>query len=213
MADLLMCPFCKELYEDERVCPVHDLELIAPTEIRPDRLDPREHDYFAMREMRYGRGWLLAASILLLVGFFLPFVTLMQRVTLNLLAFEVALRRAPNLWTLILVSGICLSVFFRTKSRFAFRRQRIGLGLLASLAALSLGYTVTRIWLAAEAQSAAREAVHTEFRFGVFVLALGVVSLTVAAFRAGGEPPRETFASGAAAETARRNPVPPDQQH
>ncbi len=210
-----MCPFCEELYEGRETCPVHDLDLIRPTDVKPKRQDPREHDFFALREMRYGRGWLLSAAVLLILGFLLPFVTLVQKNTLTLTTLEVAARRAPNLFSLVLVSGLCISVFFRTRTRYVLRGQRIGLGLLASLAGLSLGYTVTRIWLAAEAQSAAREAVHTEFRFGIIVLAAGVVALVFAAFRAGGDPPRETFASqsGETSEHIEHNPVPPEQQH
>ena len=71
---ILFCPFCRECYEGERVCPVHELDLVEfqdlPRQAHETDL-PAWDEPVLPWDIRFGRGALALGALLLLVAFFL----------------------------------------------------------------------------------------------------------------------------------------------
>lgn len=110
MAEILSCPFCRELFsEDEgRCCPDCDLPLVplhrlplsqaGREEAALDGVEPPQDQRLPWNYVGRGRGWLVLLSGLGLLFFFLPWVSLERPDLITLSGADLASSNAPWLW-------------------------------------------------------------------------------------------------------------------
>lgn len=213
VSPLRTCPFCRALYRSDEgdVCtecgvalvpmhavgPSHDAELEEP----PPALLP-EDEQFAWYEPGYGRGALLALSVLGLCLFFVPWVEVIRPDSVVRSGYDLARGRAGWLW-----GGACgylvllpLTITRRTISRL--RGVRLVCVLLASL---SLCEAAMLMLLPPRGHGLVPVAI--EWQPGLYVSALVSLLATVAAARLGGPLPPLT-----AEVVAKAPPAPAAQQ-
>jgi hypothetical protein len=172
------CPFCRECYEEVDRCPEHDLALVPFDRLAPEGAGgPAEDEPLGLHDLRFGRGWLLLAVVLLLVGMGLPLVS-SGHATAS--AYDLATDRAVNLWIVVAVAGALLSVWMRRRTLILLRGSRVAVAALALMAVASLAYTLVRVHRASAL-------VDWAFRveWGAYVLLAGAVAALVAAIRLG----------------------------
>lgn len=181
-APLLFCPFCRECFEGEELCPDHELALVAFDRLprtKEDDAPPGEHEVLAVYDLRFGRGILYAAAVLALVGFVLPMVETSSRSdSIVSTGIDVASRVAPNLFLIPALAFGLMSILYRRRTAKAMRGARVVVPALALLGAGSLAVTLYRIHQGAEQMSARLgAAVEVESLSGVWVMG---ISLAVA---------------------------------
>jgi len=188
----LFCPFCGECFEDETRCPSHDLPLVPFDALGRMRTPPvpDEHEAVAPHDLRFGRGWIAAGALLVLVGFLLPFATSSQGARVaTATGLQVASRAALNLWFLPLVAFSWIAILARRRTPAQMRGARLAVPLLCLGAAGSLGYSLWRIHEGAERIARTYGlSVDIELGAGVFVMAAGVVLAFVGGLRLGALP-------------------------
>lgn len=203
--EVLFCPFCRESFEGERVCPDHELVLVPfdelPSARRPDA--PEEHEDLSPYDPRYGRGLLFGGVVITLAGFLLPFATTaMNGESLTLTGFELAARR-PILWAVPFVSLALVVVLAVRRSPAGMRGARLAVPMLALLAGMAVGFGVFVVRrFAEERQTHWGMEVDVTFGSGIWVMAAGLLLCVVAGFRLGITPPREVLPHGATVEEA-----------
>jgi hypothetical protein len=189
-APLLFCPFCRECFEGEEVCPDHELTLV-PFERLPKRLDvddtPGDEEALQMYDPRFGRGWLMGAALLSLVGFVLPMVTTSSAEdSIVSTGMEVASRVAPNLFVIPAIAMGIMSILFRRRTLQAMRGARLVVPAMAGVGVFSLAYTLYRIREGAvQLSEELGTTVTTEPEIGVWVMAFGMATALFAGLRLG----------------------------
>ncbi len=187
---LLFCPFCRECFEGEELCPDHELALV-PFDRLPKRLDvdytPTDDEVLQMYDLRFGRGWLMGAAVLCLVGFVLPMVTTSSpEESIVSSGIAVASRVAPNLFVLPAIALGIVSILFRRRTLRAMRAARMVVPLMAGVGIFSLAYTLYRISQGAvQLGEALGTTVTTEPDVGVWVMALSMATALFAGLRLG----------------------------
>lgn len=171
------------------MCPEHELALVPFDRLpRQKRGVPGADEPVAPYELRYGRGWVLAAAVLLIVGMALPMVTTVidtQPVTAS--GYQLAADRALNLWIIPAAALALISTLMRRRTPRQMRGSRLAIPALGIFVACSLGYTLWRVHRAAAAIG-----VHVTVRSGVVVMGLGAVLAVVAGLRFGVTTPAGT---------------------
>ena len=190
----LFCPFCGECFEGERRCPSHDLPLVpfdalAAMQTKPV---PDEHEPVPPYDPRFGRGWIAAGALLVLVGFLLPFATSTQGARVaTATGLQVASRAALNLWLLPMAAVTWTAILARRRTLAEMRGARLAIPLLCLGAAASLGYSLWRIHEgAARIGRAYGVDVDIDVRAGAWVMGVGVVLALVGGLRFGAPPKR-----------------------
>lgn len=198
--EVLFCPFCRESFEGERVCPDHELVLVPFEELPSARRGdaPAEDEPLSAYDPRYGRGLLFAGVVVTLAGFVLPFATTaMGDESLTLTGVELAARR-PVLWAVPFVCLALVVVLGARRSPAGMRGARLAVPMLALLAGMSVGFGV---WVvrsfAAERQANWGMHVDVTFGAGVWVMAAGLLLCVVAGLRLGATRPPEVLPHGA----------------
>jgi hypothetical protein len=187
---LLFCPFCREVYEGETVCPDHELALVA-FDALPKRLDvddlPADDEPLPVVDPRFGRGLLFGAAVLGLIGFVLPMVTTSSPDdSIVSTGMGVASRVAPNLFVIPAISMGLFSILFRRRTLLAMRGARIVVPAMAGVGAASLAYTLFRIREGAVHLGAQLGVpVTVEPDLGVWVMASAMAIALVAGLRFG----------------------------
>lgn len=192
--DVLFCPFCRECYEGEKVCPEHELALV------PFQQLPRQAHERALRwdepvapwEMRFGRLELVIGATLALVGFFgLPLMSgRFDDAPVAWTALELATSRAPNLWT-VPFAAVLFGVFlYRRRTPLEMRGARLAGTVLAVMPAISLAYS---LWNVQRAVEEMHGALALSFDLGAWCIGVAsafllVGSLRFGAFGAGAQP-------------------------
>ncbi|MDW8363866.1 MAG: hypothetical protein RMK74_15845 [Myxococcales bacterium] len=181
MGAVKFCPFCREPYEELDRCPAHDLPLV-PLGRLPKAVAPiADDDPLPWLDPRGGRLWLLGAAAALLVGFLLPLASWGEGRSAT--GLEVAGRRAANFWAVPCVGAAFVSLLLRRRTPRQMRSVRIGIGVLALLAATSLGVTLWRMHRGALPDGIVPGA-------GAWLVAVGCVLGILAALRYGVAPIR-----------------------
>src|SRR5687768_6184689 len=97
--DILFCPFCRECFEGEEVCPVHELRLVRFEKLpQGPRAVPREDERVAAHELRFGRGFVWLGAVLSLIGFVLPWLTVHRGAVVVASGLDIAAQRAISLY-------------------------------------------------------------------------------------------------------------------
>ncbi|QQR91911.1 MAG: hypothetical protein IPJ88_09560 [Myxococcales bacterium] len=179
------CPFCRESFENLALCPEHELPLVEWHELPPDPFSQNilesETEVLSFG-FSYGRAWLCAGALCLLVGFFLDaFSVTLSRVA-SPSAFELANTKAFNLWTIPLCSFVVFAICYRRRTLVRMQSARAALLLVALMPMVSLIFTFlgVRRWLGSQ-----RDFSLLEPRGGLFLLGLGIISMVVGALRFG----------------------------
>ncbi len=193
-APLLFCPFCRECYEGEEVCPDHELPLVAFDKLprtAEDNAPPGDNETLAVYDLRYGRGVLYGAAVLALVGFVLPLVqTSSAADAITSTGMDVASRVAPNLFLIPALAFGLMSILYRRRSPRTMRAARVVIPAMALLGAGSLGVTLHRIQNGADQLSVQLgTAVEIEPLAGVWVIALSLLLTVAGGFVFGRLPP------------------------
>jgi hypothetical protein len=173
---LLFCPFCKECFEGETVCPEHELALV-PFDALPREDDrgaiPAHDEPIGLLDPRFGRGLVMLGVALSIVGFVMPVLSVVTDTRSQIWSgFEAATGRAPNLWTIPFVAATFVWMLARRRTPIAMRGARLA-GIVFALAPLvSLAYTVTKVRAGAAEQAAASgRALSIGVEAGVWVIA------------------------------------------
>jgi hypothetical protein len=173
-ADILFCPFCRDGFEGVSECPEHELILVPLDRLPRDRAS--EVTFFV--DPRFGRGALSFGVLLVLAGFFGPFV---RARGVDASALEVAIDGAHNLW---LTPGAALWltwILWKRRARRLLRSARVAAAGLALAGALPLFYTFRRISVMAEV-----DGVDLQWDWGLPVMAAGLLVALLASVRLGG---------------------------
>ena len=184
----LFCPFCRECYDEEETCPVHELSLVPFEQLpKPPRRLPRLDAVLPVHDHRFGRLPVFVGALLTVVGFVLPMVRIVGHGQEEAYSGAlVAASRAPNLWMVPGVAAGLLFVLWRRRSRIALSSARLAVPLLVVLAVASITYTLYRIALAAGFGSSHAGSVSVVVAPGVWVMLAGLVVALVGSLRLGG---------------------------
>jgi len=186
---ILFCPFCRECYEGERVCPVHELELVEfqdlPRQAHETNL-PAWDEPVLPWDVRFGRGLLGLGAVLLLVAFFMPMVVgTFDDEAFRWTGLDLATDRAKNLWTVPFVAVLYFWILLRRRTPVEMLGTRLVAVLLAIMPAFSTAYTWLNVRRGVEA---AHGAIAADLGAGVWVVAAGTVLLLVGGVRFGVMP-------------------------
>ena len=172
---VLFCPYCRDGFEARDECPEHELTLVPI-----DRLPRGPHARHAVAffaDPRIGRGPILFGSLLVLVGFFVPFV---RTETLQASALQVAIDGAHNLWLVPVAAVSMLAVLWSRRDRLAMQEARLAVFGLAVAGALPLLYSARRITLMASATQT-----QIDWRFGGLLMLTGLGLAAIGSVRLG----------------------------
>ncbi len=183
---ILFCPFCRECYEGERVCPVHELDLVEfqdlPRQAHETDL-PAWDEPVLPWDIRFGRGALALGALLLLVAFFLPMVTgSFDDEPFRWTGLDLATDRAKNLWTVPFVGALYFWMLLRRRTPVEMLGTRLVAVLLAVMPAFSTVYTWLNVQRGVEQ---AHGAIAAEIGVGAYVVAAATVLLLFGGFRFG----------------------------
>lgn len=186
---LLFCPFCRECYEGESLCPVHELPLVDFVEL-PKQAHERETVHLDQPvkpwDLRFGRGWIMLGAVVSAVGFFLPFATVTSaEQETSWTAMNLANSAAPNLWSVPFAAALFVSFLYRRQTPVQMRGARLASFLLALTPVVSVAYTMRNMVRGVTAQHGATT---LSWEPGLFVIGLGAALLAYGSVRFGTLP-------------------------
>lgn len=185
-ARLLFCPFCRECYEGETTCPVHELPLVDFADLpkqEHERDLPGWDEDVDPWDVRFGRGFLMLGAVGLLAGFFLPFATAMFEDTATTwTGYTLATGRAGNLWTVPFVAAMFVYFLLRRRTPIQMLGTRLVALVLSIMPVGSLVYTVFRVQAGVQSQQGA---VSIDWNAGLYVIAASCLFLLLGSIRFG----------------------------
>jgi len=162
-------------------CPEHELGLMPIDRLPrvPERILDR---VTVFADPRLNRGTVLIGPFLVLVGFFVPFVsaTGVAAAEISASALEVAIDGADNLWLTPGAALAILWVVWRRPTRSALRAARAAVFGLAVGGSVPLFYTTRRIALVADGLAAI-----VEWHWGLWLMLAGLLLVALGAPRLG----------------------------
>lgn len=194
MADLLSCPFCRELYAPEEGprCPHCDLELVELSRLPLSKegeqeaaawghVDPPEDQKQSPFFMQRGRGalTLLASAGLLL--FFQPWVSIERPDPVALSGFDLARSNAPWLWGGVVGWFLTVPLVLTRRTVNQLRGIRV---IAATFSVMTLG-EVLMLWFLPPSESVYFTS-GLEWAWGLYASAAVSLTATVVASRLGG---------------------------
>lgn len=199
-ARLLFCPFCRECYEGETRCPVHELPLVDFADL-PKQAHERDlpgwEDDVDPWDVRFGRGWVALGAFFLLVGFFVPFAAATvddERVSWS--GLDLANGPARSMWTVPFVVALFVWLLLRRRSIV----KMLGARLVAFVLAFAPGFSIVHSMVQ---MHRGVERLHggglLEWGWGIPVMAVGMVLLMIGGVRFG-RVPRDALPHGAGPE-------------
>ncbi len=190
---VLFCPFCHESFEGESRCPEHDLALVEFQQLHKGRPGDvvGDDEPVSFHEPRFGRWPLALTSMLTMVAFFFPMLTIRYPDGDSFATgFQAASSVAANLWVVPAVAFTFLSILMRRRTPRAMRGSRLAVAALALLGLTSLGYTIYRVHAGAtRGEQLYGLEVEVQVRWGAWLMAAGLVAAVVAGLRLGTPPP------------------------
>lgn len=192
---ILFCPFCRESFEGERVCPEHDIALVPFDKLPPsaegwdDDEPPPVFDERAPLspfEWRYGRGLVFAGALLDVAALALEFLRGLSGAR-GVRTFELA-RTLPSLWTLSLVAITLVVILQRRRSPVALRGMRVLVPALAFVSPLAVAWAFYRLHHGAAVWVSEGSRVGLELGPAPYVVALSALCVLVGGLRLGVAP-------------------------
>ena len=194
MAELLACPFCRQLYAsaETRSCPDCGVRLVRMNLLPPSheaeledlaagtRPSPDDRT-MAWNDFRYGRGALLAVAACGLAAFFMPWVAMTRPELLTLSGFDLA-RRAGWLWGGAIGWFLMIPLIWTRRTPGRLRGVR---GISAVFAAMTLLEVLVLLGLPPRPRA---YAVEFSTQFGLYLSGLLSVAGVALALRLGGTP-------------------------
>ncbi|MEM9194143.1 MAG: hypothetical protein AAGF12_33520 [Myxococcota bacterium] len=197
----LFCPFCRECFEGMERCPDHDLPLVPFEKLPKERRAVGWDQRLELHDPRFGRGIVAFSAILVFVGFAFPMVTSTVSEPVTFSGFEVAAKRAPQLWAVPLVAIGFLVILLRRRTPRQLRGARVAIPLMSVLGATALGYTFMNIQRGAELMgSRLYQEIQIDVEWGTWVVGFGLVGALLGGFRLGSIPTTNELPHGAAPE-------------
>ena len=188
VSSVLFCPFCRESFEGQTVCPEHELSLVPWSALpKPAR---RENEILPWWSPVLGRGALAAGALGTLLAFMLwPLATTEGALRMGGSMLKLASHGSPKLWLVMMGPLAQLALLMRRRTPLALRQARIA-ALIVVLVPLIAAWWAWRAAQAATAQLAAREGAAITLHLGLGAYALIVCALIscVGALRLGGRP-------------------------
>jgi hypothetical protein len=205
---VLFCPFCRECFEGEEVCPDHELALVPLEKLPPRPEDaagpPKPDEVLPVFELGYGRGLAMLGAFVAIVAFFLPLLTRLgdgHVVTFN--AAQMAMTVAPNLWSIPFAAVVVLAILFRRRTLAGMRGARLVVPLMGTFPAVSGGYTVLRALRTTEELVRERGVpIVVEVEWGLWVVIAASLMIMIGGALLGVERRREVLPHGAAPDRA-----------
>jgi len=201
-ARLLFCPFCRECYEGELRCPVHELALVDFSELPKqahERQLPGWEETLDPWDVRFGRGWLALGAFFVLFGFFMPFASaVVDDESVAWSGLDLATGPARSMWTIPFVVALYVWLLLRRRSVVQMLGARLVAFLIAFAPGVSIVYSMVHMWRGIEALHGGGI---LEWGFGIPVMAVGSVLLMVGAVRFG-VMPSDGLPHGAAPDKA-----------
>lgn len=139
----LFCPFCRESFDGERVCPAHALELVPLHRLGSGL--PREGFFDA----GVARPLALVGALCTTWAMAAPLVVWASH---DASAFRVALEMAPQLWAAVTASWLQCALILRATERQRLRSLWPALVGLPLVAALFMAHALWRLLRLADAQ-------------------------------------------------------------
>ncbi len=209
-ARLLFCPFCRECYEGEAVCPVHELALVDFAEL-PKQAHERDlpgwEDDVDPWDVRFGRGWIALGAVFVLVGFFMPFASAtVDDETVAWSGLDLATGPARSMWTVPFVCALFVWLLLRRRSIVKMLGARLVAFVLAFAPAFSVVYSMIHMVRGIERLHGGGV---LDWGIGVPVMAVGSILLMIGSVRFGAVP-RDALPHGAGPEAASRIEVDDD---
>jgi hypothetical protein len=190
VATVLFCPFCRESFEGEAVCPEHELSLVPWSDLpRPAR---NEDEVLPWWSPAFGRGLLAAGAAGSLLAFMVwPLASTEGALRMGGSMLKLALLGAPKLWLVVMGPLAQLVLLYRRRSPLALRRARLAALVMALVpaAAAAWAFAAARD---ATVQLALREgsAIELHLDLGGYALIACTVLSCIGALRLGGKPQR-----------------------
>jgi hypothetical protein len=186
VASVLFCPFCRESFEGETVCPEHELGLVPWSELpKPERPDDVP---LAQWSPALGRGALAAGAIGTLLAFLVaPLASTEGVLHMSGSMLKLATHGSPKLWLVMMGALAQLAVLMRRRTPLALRRARVAALIVALVPLLAAGWAF-RTAQEATAQLAAREggAIVVRLDLGGYALIACALLSCIGALRLGG---------------------------
>jgi len=192
-SQVLFCPFCTECFEEETLCPHHELKLVPfeqlPTTGKSRAYGPSEE--VPWWEWKLGRGWLWASAITMLISFFQPLFALsFGDAFVQESAFEIVMRgEADLLWSIPAIALLLAYLPWRRSSPVAMTRARLAVALITLFPAPMVAYAAI---VAQRASALETPDALLEFSYGVFSLGLALLLGLIGAVRFGHQRPSNT---------------------
>ena len=152
---VLFCPFCRESFEGEVVCPEHEIQLVPFDRLPKSDLDAQDDDnegepaalsddsLLSTFDPRVGRAWVGAGAVLNALALGLVFAYRSDDGQ-GLHTYELA-TRSPSLWTLLLVSFTLLFVLKRRRTPRALRGLRVLVPALSCVSPITIAWVLYRL--------------------------------------------------------------------
>ncbi|MGD8858537.1 MAG: hypothetical protein PVI30_00895 [Myxococcales bacterium] len=142
MGEILFCPFCRESFEGQRLCPEHELPLVPVFELPPERRAEADTEPLSPWDPGRGRGAFAASALLSMTAFVaLPLAQVQGPLELGGSMLRLALEGTPKLWLIPAAAGAQLMLLHRRRTPRALRGARLAAPLLALVPVLSAAWT------------------------------------------------------------------------
>jgi hypothetical protein len=187
VAPVLFCPFCRESFEGETVCPEHELSLVPWSDLpRPARSDDEVLPWWSPA---FGRGPLGVGAAGSLLAFMVwPLASTEGALRMGGSMLKLALLGSPKLWLVVMGPLALLVLLYRRRTPLSLRRARLAALVMALVpaAAAAWAFAAAR---EATARLAAREGSPIELRLdlGGYALIACTVLSCIGALKLGGK--------------------------
>lgn len=194
MADILACPFCREMWSAEESvsrCPDCDVDLLPLHQLPPsaetvlereaelERI-PADFRKLAWFDLSRGRGWLLLLAVLGLFGFFQPWVVLRKPDEVVLSGFRIARHFLGWVWAGAIGWFILIPLVASRRTPASMRGVR---AICAFFTSLTAGEVL--VLLSVSPTSKVHVPIEFGWEWGLFFSATVSVTATVVALRLG----------------------------
>jgi hypothetical protein len=184
---VLFCPFCRESFEGQTVCPEHELALVEWTALAPAVAPADEGAVLPFLSPAHGRGLIAAGALVTLIAFCtLPLATTSGALRMGGAMLKLALFGSNKLWIIAFAALAQLLSLARRRTLRELKRARLALLLVALVPALAAAWAykaAAAVVLAQELALRQGGSIRIEPALGAYALGLGTVLMIAGALR------------------------------